>query len=109
MADKKFFFDAVANSQYRNAVASGPFRFTRSCGKADPTLPRFGTDCLPLRSLSSDQMLFKTQDVFAASDQGETGKGAIPRKLHPPSIYSEPTYTLTSGRPQSEVSINLRP
>ena len=39
--------NAVGTSQYRNAVASGPFRFTRSRGKADPTLPRFGTDCFP--------------------------------------------------------------
>jgi hypothetical protein len=41
--------NVVANSQYRNAVASGlRYSVIRSSGNADPTLPRFGTDCLPL-------------------------------------------------------------
>jgi|RhiMethySRZTD1v2_1073278.scaffolds.fasta_scaffold153787_3 hypothetical protein len=44
----KYDLNVVANSQYRNAVASGP-RATRSSEvEADPTLPRFGTDCSPL-------------------------------------------------------------
>jgi hypothetical protein len=38
----------VGHSQYRNAVASGRApNIQHRVQRADPTLPRYGTDCVP--------------------------------------------------------------
>jgi hypothetical protein len=47
----------VTNSQYRNAVASGCRINTQYRLNADdPTLPRFGTDCLSLRRVAAKDL-----------------------------------------------------
>ena len=39
----------VEHSQYRNAVASGRGAGYSASIETDPTLPRYGTDCVPLK------------------------------------------------------------
>ncbi|HEX7296382.1 MAG TPA: hypothetical protein VF251_11545, partial [Pyrinomonadaceae bacterium] len=49
------FVNAVANSQYRQAVASGLRSIEALLWEGDPMLPRVGTDCLVLRVISSER------------------------------------------------------
>jgi len=60
--------NTVANSQYRNAVASG---FLGHIAR-DPTLPRFGTDCFAtaLRISELNQLEFCPEASVGAVEEG---------------------------------------